>query len=104
MIREDIKNAAFNDRASDRLLHMDEIDQETIDGYLSERGLWRRKFLQASSFMGALAAVEPWFARLARAEEVGKALRRKPHEEGRARVVPSNKDTVRLGVFDANLR
>jgi acetamidase/formamidase len=102
IIRENIKDAAFNDRASDRLLHMDEVDQETLDGYLSERGRWRRRFLQASSFMGALAAVEPWFARLARAEVAGKALRRN-RGEGRAHVVPSNKDTVRLGVFDANL-
>ena len=76
IIREDIKDAAFDDRASDRLLHMDEVDQETFDGYLSERGRGRRKFLQASSFMGALAAVEPWFARLARAEKAAAAPRR----------------------------
>jgi len=44
--------------ASDTLLHLDQVDQETLDGYLSARGHWRRKFLQASSFMGALAAVE----------------------------------------------
>ena len=68
IIREDIKDAAFDDRASDRILHMDEVDQETFDGYLSDNGRGRRKFLQASSFMGVLAAVEPWFARLARAE------------------------------------
>jgi hypothetical protein len=59
IIREDMKDAAFDDRACDTLLHMDEVDQETLDGYLSARGHWRRKFLQASSFMGALAAVEP---------------------------------------------
>src|SRR5438874_8913732 len=71
IIREDIKDAAFDKRASDRLLHIDEVDQETFDGYLSMRGRNRRKFLVASSFMGALAAVEPWFARLARAEQTG---------------------------------
>ena len=103
IIREDIKDAAFDDRASDRLLHMDEVDQETFDGYLSERGRGRRKFLQASSFMGALAAVEPWFARLARAEKAAAAPRRQPHGEGRVYVVPSTRETVRLGVFDANL-
>ena len=27
IIREDIKHAAFDKRASDRLLHMDEVDQ-----------------------------------------------------------------------------
>ena len=103
IIREDIKDAAFDDRASDRLLHMDEVDQETFDGYLSERGRGRRKFLQASSFMGALAAVEPWFARLARAQESGATPKRQPHGGGRVHVVPSTRETVQLGVFDANL-
>jgi hypothetical protein len=59
IIREDIKDAAFNRRGSDRLLHMDEVDQELFDGYLSARGRWRRKFLRTSSFMGALAVTEP---------------------------------------------
>jgi hypothetical protein len=31
------KRSAFDKRASDRLLHMDEVDQETFDGYLSAR-------------------------------------------------------------------
>jgi len=57
ILREDIKERAFDNRASDRLLDMDEIDQANLEGYLSARGRWRRKFLQASSFMGALAAV-----------------------------------------------
>ena len=42
ILREDIKNAVFDKRTSDRLLHMDEVDQETFDGYLSARGRWRR--------------------------------------------------------------
>lgn len=104
IIREDIKDAAFNSRASDRLLHMDEVDQEAFDGYLSVRGRWRRKFLRASSFMAALAATEPWFAKLARAGESGAAPQRHSHPgEGRVHVVPSTKETVRLGVYDANL-
>jgi acetamidase/formamidase len=103
IIREDIKDAAFDRRASDTLLHMDEVDQETLDGYLSARGHWRRKFLQASSFMGALAAVEPWFARLARAQVSGAAPKHQSNGGGRVHVVPSTKETVRLGVFDANL-
>jgi acetamidase/formamidase len=103
IIREDIKDAAFDKRASDRLLHMDEVDQETFDGYLSVRGRNRRKFLVASSFMGALAAVEPWFARLARAEQAGAGSRRQAHFEGHEHVVPSTKETVKLGVFDTTL-
>src|SRR5436190_12861374 len=103
IIREDIKDAAFNDRGSDALLHMDEVDQETLDGYLSARGRWRRKFLQASSFMAALAVVEPWFAGLARAQQPGAAAKSRSPREGRVHVVPSTKETVQLGVFDTNL-
>jgi acetamidase/formamidase len=82
---------------------MDEVEQETFDGYLSARGRNRRKFLVASSFMGALAAVEPWFARLARAEQAGAGSRRQAHFEGHEHVVPSTKETVKLGVFDTTL-
>ena len=102
IIREDIKESAFGYRTSDRLLHMDEIGQEILDGYLSERGRLRRKFLQASTFMGALAAVEQWFAKLAHAEQAGSWLRQ-PHGEGRVHVVPSTKETVKLGVYDTTL-
>ena len=42
IIREDIKDTAFDNRASDTLLHMDEVDQETLDGYLSARGPMRK--------------------------------------------------------------
>src|SRR5215471_3007179 len=65
ILREDIKDAAFTPRAADRILHMDEMDQEQLDGYLSARGCSRRTLLRASSFMGALAAVGPWFTNLA---------------------------------------
>ena len=104
ILREDIKARAFDNRASDRLLHMDEIDQANLDTYLSARGRWRRKFLQASSFMGALAAVGPWFGKLARADEprvVGKTG--SPPSGGRVHVVPSTRETVQLGVYDTNL-
>ena len=103
IIREDIKDAVFDKRVSDRLLHMDEVNQETFDRYLSARGRWRRKFLQASGFMGALAAVEPWFAKLAQAEGGADIPKSGAAAAGRVHVVPSTKETVRLGVFDANL-
>ena len=52
--------------------------------------------------MGALAAVGPWFGKLARADEAGKAAT--AHQgEGRVHVVPSTKETVQLGVYDTNL-
>src|SRR5215472_8389066 len=103
ILREDIKERAFNIRASDRLLHMDEINQANLDCYLSARGRWRRKFLQASSFMGALAAVEPWFGNLALAQKAVAAPKREAQGQGRMHVVPSTKETVRLGVYDTNL-
>jgi acetamidase/formamidase len=104
IFREDIKERAFDSRASDRLLHMDEVDQESLDNYLSVRGRWRRKFLQASGFLGALAAVDPWFAKLAPAGQFGMARKHESDQgEGRAHVVPSTKETVKLGVYDTNL-
>jgi acetamidase/formamidase len=103
IIREDIKDAAFDKRASDALCHMDEVDQESLDGYLSARGHWRRRFLRASSFMAVLSAVEPWFARLARAQESGAAPKPRFQSEGRTHVLPSTKETVQLGVYDVNL-
>src|SRR5262245_49718777 len=103
IIREDIKDAAFDKRASDRLLHMGEVDQETFDGYLSVRGRNRRKFLVASSFMGALAGGEPWLSRLGRAEKAGSRSHEQSQSEGRVHVVPSSKETSKLGVFDTTL-
>src|SRR5260370_8548758 len=67
VVREDIKDGAFDKRAADRLLHMDEVEQERLDGFLSARGRARRQLLRASSFMSALAAVGPWFGGLAHA-------------------------------------
>jgi len=105
VLREDIKDAAFDRRVADRLRHMDEVDQERLDLYLSARGRARRRLLRASGFMGLLAAVEPWFGKLARAAAPAatEASGSRRADHGRTHVVPSNKETVRLGVFDANL-
>jgi acetamidase/formamidase len=109
IVREDLKDAAVTGRSADRLLHMDEMHQEALDGYLSSRGRSRRKLLQASSFMGALAAVGPWFGKLAHAAtNDGHAQKSggagsKSGDEGKVHVVESNNETVRLGVFDATL-
>jgi acetamidase/formamidase len=114
VLREDIKDAAWNPRVSDRLLHMDEMDQERLDGYLSARGHSRRALLRGSTFMGALAAVGPWFAQLGFSKSArgsdseafggeqrpsGKAV----ENEGKVHVVESNNQTVHLGVYDTNL-
>lgn len=105
VLREDIKDAAFGKRSADRLLHMDEVDQERFDAYLTARGRARRQLVRASSFMGLLAAIEPWFAGLARAADAPTAAPAGSAraDAGRLHVVESTKETVRLGVFDANL-
>ncbi len=103
VLREDIKEGAFDRRTADRLLHMDEVEQERFDGFLSARGRARRQLLRASSFMGALAAVGPWFSRLAQAAETGDTVTATAGGGRPIHVVDSNKDTVRLGVFDATL-
>jgi len=105
VLREDVKDRAFDRRAADRLLHMDEVDQERFDGYLSARGRARRQLLRASTFMSALAAVGPRFGRLAQAAGGGAAAPAAGPDggSGRVHVVESTKETVRLGVFDATL-
>ena len=105
ILREDIKDGVVDGRAADRLLHMDELDQERFDGFLTARGHARRQLLRASSFMSALAAVGPWFDKLARAAETGGGAQSAGGKggNGRAHVVESNKETVRLGVFDETL-
>jgi acetamidase/formamidase len=104
VVREDIKDAAFDKRAADRLVHMDEVDQERLDGFLTARGRLRRQLLRASSFMGALAAVGPRFGKLAHAADGNASpAAGTTGGNGRVHVVPSNKETVRLGVFDATL-
>ena len=111
VVREDIKDASFTRQAADRLLHMDEVNQENLDNYLSTRGRFRRKLLQASSFMGMLAAVGPWFSKAGHSGEEfsgGKALGDGQPSgggggEGRVHVVESNNQTVHLGVFDTTL-
>ena len=104
VIREDIKDAAVKSRAADRLMHMDEIEQERLDGFLAARGRLRRQLLRASSFMGVLAAVGPRFIKLAHAAENTNApATSMPDGNGRPHIVESSRETVRLGVFDATL-
>ena len=109
VLREDVSAAASTKRASDRLLHMDEVDQEKLDGYLTARGRSRRALLRASSFLGVLAAVGPWFSKLGLAAEkdAGKKVqspqKAPARDQGRVHVVESNEQTVRLGVFDTTL-
>ncbi len=114
VLREDIKDAALSTRVEDRLLHMDLFSQEQLDGYLTARCLSRRRLLHGSSFMGVLAAIGPWFSKLAHATNSlhetdsgsppsPSGPRNKGDEGGRVHVVESNDKTVHLGVFDTTL-
>ena len=38
VVREDIKDGAFDRRTADRLRHMDEMEHERLDGFLTARG------------------------------------------------------------------
>jgi acetamidase/formamidase len=109
VFREDIAEAAFS-RTADRLLHQDEVNQENFDAYLTLRGRSRRSLLRTSGFLGVLAAVNPWFTRLAGANEGSRASgnvaanqKDSNGNEGKVHTVESNKDTVHLGVFDTTL-
>lgn len=110
VFREDLKDAALTKRAADRLLHMDELNQEHLDDLLTARGLFRRRLVRASTFMGALAAIGPWFTKIAHAAKeldggaaADPAAPNKKDDEGRVHVVESNDKTVRLGVYDTTL-
>jgi acetamidase/formamidase len=112
VFREDIKDAAFTKRTADRLLHMDEFNQEQLDGFVTARGLSRRSLLRASSFMSLLAATGPWFTRLAHAaDSLGTTggggapggAGKKKDEGGPVHVIESNDKTVKLGVYDTTL-
>jgi acetamidase/formamidase len=113
VLREDIKDAALTKRVADRLLHMDAMNQEHLDGCLTARGRSRRRMMQASSFMGALAGIGPWFHKLgfskladaanALHSESGGDAQKKKDDEGSVHVVESNEKTVRLGVYDTTV-
>ena len=113
VFREDIKDSAFTNRSADRLQHMDEINQAQFDGCLTTRGRSRRKLLRASSFMGALAAIGPWFTKLAYAADSSESsvavpdesplAQKRKDDEGHVHVVESNDQTVHMGVYDTTL-
>jgi acetamidase/formamidase len=113
VFREDIKDSVFTNRAADHLLHMDEINQAQFDSCLTARGRSRRKLLRASSFMGALAAIGPWFTKFAYAADLAESsaaatgesplAQKKKEDEGHVHVVESNDQTVHMGVYDTTL-
>jgi acetamidase/formamidase len=104
VLPEEIGEAARGAKMGGRLFRQEVLDPDRLELYLTARGRRRRQLLRGSSVIGALAAVGPWFDRLALGAggdhpvpgSKGKAT-------GRVHVVDSTKETVRLGVFDTTL-
>jgi acetamidase/formamidase len=109
VLRQDLTEGILTRRAADRLSHMDEIGQETLDQYVSARGHLRRELLRASGFLTVLA-VHPWFSKLASAKDTkdpaasanGASVNRNA-SDGKVHVVESSEKTVSWGVFDTTL-
>jgi acetamidase/formamidase len=87
-----VANHAFAQRA-DRLQHMDELDQSTLDGVLQARGRWAWPVLGLGGLLGLFGG----FSFFATSGGSG------PADDGRIHTLPSDERTVRLGVFDADL-
>ncbi len=103
-----VVDARLDARRTDRLLHMDEIDQERLDAFVTTRGRSRRELLATSASLGMLAAVGPWFTRAAgaaaRAPAGAQPFAETPSRaRGRVHVVEADRDNTHLGVFDTTL-
>jgi len=95
------QGGAFDNRAADRLLHMDEVQQERLDGILSDGGRARRQLLQASSFMERSGGGRPRFGSSSGAgggDTAAPATALRPCPCRRL-----DKETVAARVFDATL-
>ncbi len=92
-------DAALTPKTRDRLGHMDEIDQETLEPFLASYHVSRRRLFGLGGLIGLLAAVNP-------ATLLGALQPRRAEAAmgpGRVHTVESTRDTVRLGVIDATL-
>jgi acetamidase/formamidase len=99
-IEPETVQTALTPRTTDRLDHMEEINRDAVEPYLSSYRVSRRRVFGLGGILGLLAAVSPASLRNAfqiRAAEAAAA------PGGRVHVVPSSRDTVRLGVLDATL-
>jgi acetamidase/formamidase len=109
VLRQDLTERIFTRQVADRLSHMDEVKPDILDHYLTLRGRLRRELVRASGFLSVLA-VQPWFSRLASANDgkdpvaSGKETSvNRDAGDGRVHVVESNEKTVSWGVFDTTL-
>jgi acetamidase/formamidase len=92
--------AALRPGTAGRLDRMDEIDRGALEPYLSSYQVSRRRIFGLGGVLGLLAAVSPASLRHAFRLQAAQAA---AAAQGRIRVVESNRETVRLGVFDTTL-
>ncbi len=92
-------DAALTPRTRDRLGHMDEIDQETLEPFLASYHVSRRRLFGLGGLIGLLAAVNPATLLGALKPRLAEAAQ----GTGREHRVESTSATVRLGVLDATL-
>ena len=99
MVEPDAVDAALTGRTRDRLEHMDEVNQETLESYAATYRVSRRRLVGTSGILGLLAAMAP--ASLLAACSTARSAGAAPG--GRMHTVESTPQTVRLGTFDGTL-
>jgi acetamidase/formamidase len=100
MMEPDAVEAAVTPRVRDRLDHMDEVNREALEPYAASRRVSRRRLVGVGGLLGLLATVTPT-GLLAACSTLRKG-RVAAAPGGRTHVVESRRETVSLGVFDAN--
>jgi hypothetical protein len=98
----DVADSLLNARQSDRL--RDSLNRQTLDDYFSIRGRSRRQILKAGGLLGLLSSAASWFTPGSRSSAAGPPPDPAPSVGlGRHYTIPSTLETVKSGVFDANL-
>ena len=111
---DEVAAAAWRPRQADRLQHIDEINQATLDELRAVRSRepgvlqathqhGRRLLLAAGGVLGLLAAIGPLFSAFAASPRSGGGGGGGQGSSGRVHTLPSTNQTVRLGVFDTTL-
>lgn len=98
MVEPDAVEAALTPPTRDRLQHMEELNQEALEPFVATYRVSRRRLVGVGGFLSLLATVAPTSLLTACSALRGGAAVAKPG--GRAHVVESTAETVRLGAFD----
>jgi acetamidase/formamidase len=98
MVEPEAVEAAWTPRTCDRLEHMDELNQEALQAQVATHRVSRRRLVGVGGFLGLLATVAP--TSLLTACSALRGGRAAAAPGGRAHVVESTAETVRLGAFE----